>query len=414
AVAKAEEKYADGSLAIALIRQIGRANPKDYVKDTVGAENLGCFLVELADRLPKVMSTNVGVLIDHFGGESYKIRNALVGVLGKLVSKAFKDIEGDVVKIAAGRLEDKSAMVRKSALNLLIAMLQHNPFGPQLRISSFKATLDKYREKLSEQELAVCVELWMATLMQCSLALLRLKKTVKVIIEDLKVFSQDKSVSDAVEDALITKYIRKNANDTAKNLLDLAIDSNIGDLAALEVILSSLVSKGNISTSTDVIDIGFGHWAKEEPLLARTACIALQNLSKEEKDNLMVSCGNRVFGILQGLITGLWLPGNIWYAAAEKAITVVYAIHPTPESFAADVVKSEANLQLLFTIAKNATSETVRSNWSIALGDLAVQFPNLLEPWTENMYARLRDPSISVRRNAVLVLSHLILNDMMK
>ena len=63
---------------------------------------------------------------------------------------------------------------------------------------------------------------------------------------------------------------------------------------------------------------------------------------------------------------------------------------------------------------ENANSETVRSNCTIALGDLAVRFPNLLEPWTENMYARLRDPCISVRKNAVLVLSHLILNDMMK
>ncbi|CAK8571106.1 unnamed protein product [Lathyrus sativus] len=30
------------------------------------------------------------------------------------------------------------------------------------------------------------------------------------------------------------------------------------------------------------------------------------------------------------------------------------------------------------------------------------------------MYARLQDPCVSVRKNAVLVLSHLILNDMMK
>lgn len=75
---------------------------------------------------------------------------------------------------------------------------------------------------------------------------------------------------------------------------------------------------------------------------------------------------------------------------------------------------SESNLQLLFTVVENAPSETVRSNCTIALGDLAVRFPNLLEPWTENMYARLRDQSASVRKNAVLVLSHLILNDMMK
>lgn len=205
AVAGAKKKYADGSLASALVREIGRTNPKDYVKDTAGAENIGRFLVEIADRLPKLISTNIGVLVPHFGGESYKIRNALVGVLGKLVAKAFKDDEGEVssksvrlrtkqamleillercrdvsaytrsrvlqvwaelceehsvsiglwnevAEVAAGRLEDKSAIVRKSALNLLIMMLQHNPFGPQLRIASFEATLEQYKKKLNELE----------------------------------------------------------------------------------------------------------------------------------------------------------------------------------------------------------------------------------------------------------------------
>ncbi|KAL5720007.1 Condensin-1 complex subunit CAP-D2 [Ranunculus cassubicifolius] len=777
AVARAEQRYGDGSLAIILIREIGRANPKDYVKDTVGAENIGRFLVELADRLPKLMSTNVGVLIDHFGGESYKIRNALIGVLGKLVSKAFKDIEGDVssksvrlrnkqamleillercrdvsaytrsrvlqvwgelceehgisiglwnevAKIAAGRLEDKSAMVRKAALNLLIAMLQHNPFGPQLRIASFEATLEKYKEKLCEPEPPVhqesqlheipsdngtcettskvdrtstegeivkdgdttdsypqaedgavqedsllpnianseqsralvasleaglrfskCLSDTMPTLVQlmASSSATDIENTILLLMRCRQfnidgseaclrkmlplVFSQDRAVSDAVEDAFITIYIRKKHSETAKNLVDLAIESNIGDLAALEVIVASLVSKGDISAGTisalwdfftfkvngataqqsrgalsvlcmtakssssvfrshlqDVIDIGFGRWAKEEPLLARTACIALQRLSQEDREYLMSNCGNRVFGNLQSLITGLWLPDNIWYAAADKAISVIYDLHPAPESFAADVVKRsfksvfdcrgedeppndienatnisstlqeaklsrylfvvshvalnqlvyiescarkvqrqktkkkksdldsqkvpedsltpadlpvkddgisselglaasedaiiealseraekeivsgaspdknligqctpflsklcsnfslmqkhpglhasamlalcrfmiidanfcEENLQLLFTVAENATSETVRSNCTIALGDLAVRFPNILEPWTENMYSRLRDPSVIVRRNAILVLSHLILNDMMK
>ena len=75
---------------------------------------------------------------------------------------------------------------------------------------------------------------------------------------------------------------------------------------------------------------------------------------------------------------------------------------------------SEANLQILFTVVESASSETVRSNCTIALGDLAVRFPNLVEPWTEHMYARLRDSSVCVRKNAILVLSHLILNEMMK
>ncbi|XP_054795196.1 condensin-1 complex subunit CAP-D2-like [Prosopis cineraria] len=778
AVADAEKKYADGSMAISLIREIGRTNPKDYVRDTVGAENVGRFLVELADRLPKLVSTNIGILIPHFGGESYKIRNALVGVLGKLIAKAFKDVEGEVssksirlrtkqamleillercrdvsaytrsrvlqvwaelceehcisiglwnevAAVAAGRLEDKSAIVRKSALNLLIMMLQHNPFGPQLRIASFEATLDQYKKRLNELEPAMpsedvtddlpsdgdnclgdgevddlnpgpvakehqdsltdscisqpeevtalqdsnlpdvgnleqtralvasleaglrfskCICATMPTLVQlmASSSATDVENTILLLMrcrqfqidgseECLRkmlplVFSQDKSIYEAVENAFNTIYIRKNPVETAKNLSSLVIDSNIGDLAALEFIVGALVSKGDLSSSTisalwdifcfnisgttaeqsrgalsvlcmvanssagvlgshlpDIIDIGFGRWAKIDPLLARTACLAIQRLSDDDKKKLLVTSGARIFGILESLITGSWLPGNIWYAAADKAIAAIYAIHPTPETVAADMVRKtlgsvfndsgddmqnesdsskvgthttvqvaklsrclfvishvamnqlvyiescsrkiqkqkmakekmdaenqsidsnwtapsgiqkdnnineelglaasedalldalfekaekeivsgcsseknligicatflsklcrnfglmqkypelqasamlalcrfmiidagfcDANLQLLFTVVEGANSETVRSNCTIALGDLAVRFPNLLEPWTENMYARLRDPCISVRKNAVLVLSHLILNDMMK
>ncbi|GMH29408.1 hypothetical protein Nepgr_031251 [Nepenthes gracilis] len=779
AMSSAEKKYADGSLAMALIREIGRTNPKDFVKDTIGAENIGRFLVELADRLPKLVSTNVGILIPHFGGESYKIRNALVGVLGKLVLKAFKDAEGEVssksvrlrtkqamleillercrdvsaytrsrvlqvwselckehsvsigmwnevAAVAAGRLEDRSAMVRKYALNLLIMMLEHNPFGPQLRISSFETTLDKYTKKLNElqpedhrdsnlhgtlsdddtcngdgeidhvnpeavaeekpdssidncltqveQEVvhkdssipdvgnleqtralvaslkaglrfSKCISATMPTLVQlmASSSATDVEYTILLLMRCRQfqvdgseaclckmfplAFSQDKSIYEAVENAFITIYITKNSLETAKNLLNLAIDSNIGDLAALEFIIGVLVSKDditagmisalwdffcfNVSGTTaeqsrgalavlcmaaksssrilsshlqDIIDIGFGRWAKVDPLLARTACIAIQRLSEEDKEKLLVNNGNRIFGIIESLVAGFLLPENIWYAATDKAIGAIYVLHPDPEVVAVNLVKRclrstfdssegdnlqhdtnnstvgvftmvqagklsrylyvvshvamhqlvyiescikkiqkwktkkekmgveyqnvdrtcptpadatkvsginaelgvasskdaildslseraekeiissgtaeknligycapflsklcrhfclmqkypelqasamlalcrfmiidadfcEANLQLLFTVVENSSSETVRSNCTIALGDLAVRFPNLVEPWTENMYARLRDPSILVRKNAVLVLSHLILNDMMK
>ncbi|XP_004303600.1 PREDICTED: condensin complex subunit 1 isoform X2 [Fragaria vesca subsp. vesca] len=775
AVAGAEKKYADGSLANSLIREIGRTNPKDYIKDTVGAENVGRLLVELSDRLPKLMSVNIGLLVPHFGGESYKIRNALVGVLGKLVAKAFIDAEGEVnsksvrlrtkqamleillercrdvsaytrsrvlqiwaelceehcvsiglwnelAEVAAGRLEDKSAMVRKSALNLLIMMLQHNPFGPQLRKASFEATLQQYKKKLKELEpdtpsendmnrlpsfnntsgnnevddltaglnkvqldslpdsclpemeedliqkdgsvpdvgnleqtralvasleaglrFSKCISATIPTLAQlmASSSATDVENTINLLMRCRQfhidsseaclhkmlplVFSQDKSIYEAVENAFITIYIKKNPVEAAKNLINLAIESNIGDLAALEYIVGALVSKGNISSGAvsalwdffcfnisgttavqscgalsilcmaskssstvlsshlqDIIDIGFGRWAKIEPLLARTACIALQRLSEDDRKKLLLSNGSRVFGILESLVTGFWLSENIWYAAADKAIAAVYTIHPTPETFAANLVKKslrsvfdcsggeelqneigsgsvgilatiqverlgrylfvvshvamnqllyiesclrkvqkqkvgkekinydfqqangampadsskeiginaelgltasedaildtlsdkaekeiigggslernlighcapflsklcrnfslmqkyqelqvsamlalcrfmiidanfcDTNLQLLFTVVESAPSEIVRSNCTICLGDLAVRFPNLLEPWTENMYSRLKDPSVSVRKNAVLVLSHLILNDMMK
>lgn len=754
-VASAEKKFGDGSLAVSLVREIGRSDPKDYARDSVGADNVGRFLVELADRLPKLMSTNIGVLIPHFGGESYKIRNALVGVLGKLAAKAFKDVEGDsnarlrskqamleiliercrdvsaytrsrvlqvwaelcdensisiglwneVASIASGRLEDKSAIVRKSALQLLITMLQHNPFGPQLRTSTFEATLEKYKEKLQGMEpsnpdkdealndcslgevimgqnesvsnsclessqdqndhdatmvditnmeqiralvasleaglrFSKCITSLMPTLVQllASSSATDVENTILLLMRCRQfqiegseaalrkmlplVFSQNKSIYEAVESAFITIYTRKNPTETAKRLLNLAIDCSIGDLAALESLVSSLVSKAEISSSTvsalwdyfcfningvrpvqsrgalsiicmaaksspsilgshlqDIIDIGFGRWAKEEPLLARTACVALQRLSEEDKGKL-INTSNGVFAALQGLITSFSLPEKIWYGAADKAISTIYALHPAPEIFATEIAKKslssafsvlrtedvangdetqndaflsslspsklgrflfvishialnhlvyieasvkkiqkqkrkneksqsasedlqsdasksseaqginaelglgatidiaieslaeraekeivccsseknligycgpfisklcrnltllqkfpelqasamlalcrlmiidaefcEANLQILFTVAENAPSDIVRSNCTIALGDLAVRFPNLLEPWTEYIYARLRDPSASVRKNAVLVISHLILNDMMK
>ena len=56
----------------------------------------------------------------------------------------------------------------------------------------------------------------------------------------------------------------------------------------------------------------------------------------------------------------------------------------------------------------------VRSNAIIVLTDMAARFPNLIEPWTPHLYARLRDNSITVRKNTVAVLTHLILHDMVK
>lgn len=110
---------------------------------------------------------------------------------------------------------------------------------------------------------------------------------------------------------------------------------------ALSVLcMAAKLSPGIIGSHLqDVIDIGFGRWAKQDPLLARTSCIALQRLSEGEKEKLMSSSGSKVFGMLQNLITGFWLPDNIWYAAADKAISAIYSIHPTPETLATEVVK---------------------------------------------------------------------------
>ncbi len=63
---------------------------------------------------------------------------------------------------------------------------------------------------------------------------------------------------------------------------------------------------------------------------------------------------------------------------------------------------------------QTAPEPSIRANIVIALGDLAFRFPNLIEPWTATMYSRLRDKDTRVRKNTLMVLAHLILNDMIK
>jgi condensin complex subunit 1 len=76
----------------------------------------------------------------------------------------------------------------------------------------------------------------------------------------------------------------------------------------------------------------------------------------------------------------------------------------------------EKHLPLLFSVLAKAPNDDqdLRANIVIALGDLAFRFPNEVEPYTPKMYACLRDKSTRVRRHTLMVLTHLILNDMVK
>ncbi|XP_075071952.1 condensin complex subunit 1 [Mixophyes fleayi] len=74
----------------------------------------------------------------------------------------------------------------------------------------------------------------------------------------------------------------------------------------------------------------------------------------------------------------------------------------------------DTHLRLIFTLLEKSLLPGVRSNIMIALGDLSIRFPNLIEPWTPHLYARLRDESCEVRKTSAIVMTHLILKDMVK
>ena len=74
------------------------------------------------------------------------------------------------------------------------------------------------------------------------------------------------------------------------------------------------------------------------------------------------------------------------------------------------------HLRLFFTLLQQAETPAVRANIVIALGDICFRFPNVAEPepYSDEIYKQLRDKDAGVRKNTLMVLTHLILNDQIK
>lgn len=74
----------------------------------------------------------------------------------------------------------------------------------------------------------------------------------------------------------------------------------------------------------------------------------------------------------------------------------------------------EKNLKLLLTVLEKSKVDVIRSNSIIAMGDVAMCFNNLIDQNIEFLYKRLQDSDKTVKKNSLMVLSHLILNGMIK
>ncbi|PVU90333.1 hypothetical protein BB561_004921 [Smittium simulii] len=75
----------------------------------------------------------------------------------------------------------------------------------------------------------------------------------------------------------------------------------------------------------------------------------------------------------------------------------------------------ESNLPLLLSLLRKSISQTDRANISIALGDLSICFNRLIGENLGYMYQQLTiDSNIRVRKTMLMVLTHLILNGMLK
>ncbi|TFK38244.1 non-SMC mitotic condensation complex subunit 1-domain-containing protein [Crucibulum laeve] len=70
--------------------------------------------------------------------------------------------------------------------------------------------------------------------------------------------------------------------------------------------------------------------------------------------------------------------------------------------------------RLLFKVLEISKDPNIRSNIVIALGDVAVSFSNIIDENSNELYKGLSDNDMIVKKNTLMVLTHLILNGMIK
>lgn len=70
--------------------------------------------------------------------------------------------------------------------------------------------------------------------------------------------------------------------------------------------------------------------------------------------------------------------------------------------------------RLLFKILETSKDADIKSNIVIALGDVAVSFSNIIDENSNELYKGLSDKDLRVKKNTLMVLTHLILNGMIK
>lgn len=65
-------EYGNKSVVAEIMREVGRKDPKDLVRDNTGTKSFATFLVELSEKVPGVMMSNISVVLCHLEGEVSK------------------------------------------------------------------------------------------------------------------------------------------------------------------------------------------------------------------------------------------------------------------------------------------------------------------------------------------------------
>jgi len=115
-----------------------------------------------------------------------------------------------------------------------------------------------------------------------------------------------------------------------------------------------------------------------------------------------------VIGKIAPLAVGIILQKHFYPMIKACAVSYLTKLMCVDERFC------EQHLQVLFTVLASEEPAAVRADIVIALCDLTVRYPNLIEPWSSQIFRCLQDRTVEVRRNTIMCITFLVLNDMMK
>ncbi|KAG8271683.1 meiotic chromosome condensation [Homalodisca vitripennis] len=152
---------------------------------------------------------------------------------------------------------------------------------------------------------------------------------------------------------------------------------------------------------------------EEETVTESDLLAAADDMATEQVRHMLdsdVVCGNGVLAGFSLLIIDVCKNPKKY----QNPLITCVAATALAETMMVSSVFCNENMQLLVTMLEKCSEENVRLSLVIVFGDLLFKFPNTVEPWTRFLYARLRDESWKVRRNTLLVLSHLVTNEMVK
>ncbi|XP_011062247.1 PREDICTED: condensin complex subunit 1 isoform X2 [Acromyrmex echinatior] len=186
-----------------LIKEVMNEIGQSEVNET-DSRNISIFLENIAISQPNLIIPILDNITDYLSSEFYTMRNCVIGILGAMVQKTLtgEDLtdkqkdqrdecldnleehmldcnayvrskvlqtwqrlccegavpltrHGKLLAYTALRLEDKSANVRKQALQLLRTLLQSNPFAGKLNCVELSNSFDKEKAKLQELQINI-------------------------------------------------------------------------------------------------------------------------------------------------------------------------------------------------------------------------------------------------------------------